>query len=165
MDGGFDEAQDVAAVDVDGDGDLDILGAGYAGDVAWWQNTARDGSTWSKHLVAESFDGAVSVVAADVDGDGDPDILGAASVAGDLTWWKIRQALAAPGPNTPWIRTSPCRWVLQRPTWIATATSISQRLLRRRGDHLVGKRRRGRQRVEQAPCSQGFCRGIGCRRG
>ena len=88
VDGGFDEAQDVAAVDVDGDGDLDILGAGYAGDVAWWQNTAGDGSTWSKHLVAESFDGAVSVVAADVDGDGDPDILGAASVAGDLTWWE-----------------------------------------------------------------------------
>ncbi len=87
----FDGAYSVATTDADGDGDLDVLGAAYeAGDIAWWENTAGDGSAWSKHGVAADFDGAVSVAAADVDGDGDPDVLGAANIANDIAWWENR---------------------------------------------------------------------------
>jgi len=75
--------------DVDGDGDMDVLGAARDGDdIAWWENTAGDGSTWTQHTVDGTFDYAIGVHAADVDGDGDIDVLGAALNADDITWWE-----------------------------------------------------------------------------
>ena len=85
----FDFARSVFAADVDGDGDLDVLGAaGLADDIAWWENTAGDGTAWTEHPVDGAFDNAASVYAADVDGDGDLDVLGAAGLAGDIAWWE-----------------------------------------------------------------------------
>ncbi len=81
VDGAFDEAYSVYAADVDGDGDMDVLGAAIDDDaIAWWENTAGDGTTWTEHTVDGAFDGARSVHAADVDGDGDMGVLGAALV-------------------------------------------------------------------------------------
>ncbi|MEO0687483.1 MAG: FG-GAP-like repeat-containing protein, partial [Cyanobacteria bacterium J06649_11] len=75
----FDAAYDVASADVDGDGDIDILGAAYNDDkITWWENTSSDGSNWTQNDITASFNGAESVASADVDGDGDIDILGAA---------------------------------------------------------------------------------------
>ncbi len=89
LDGDFDGAISVYAADVDGDGDLDILGAAHGDDaITWWENAAGDGTVWTEHTVDGSFDGARSVYAADVDGDGDLDILGAAQIADDITWWE-----------------------------------------------------------------------------
>ena len=90
VDGDFGGAISVYAADVDGDGDLDILGAAWSGDsrIKWWENTAGDGEVWIAHTVDGSFDGARSVYAADVDGDGDLDVLGAADLADDITWWE-----------------------------------------------------------------------------
>ena len=89
VDSDFNGARSVFAADVDGDGDTDILGAAlHADDIAWWENTAGDGSTWTEHIVDGDFNGAWSVYATDVDSDGDLDILGAASVANDITWWE-----------------------------------------------------------------------------
>ena len=89
VDGNFNLAYSVYAADVDGDGDMDVLGAaGLADDITWWENTAGDGSAWVEHTVDTSFDGARSVYAEDVDGDGDIDILGAANGANDITWWE-----------------------------------------------------------------------------
>ena len=84
----FDGALSVYSADVDGDGDLDIVGAASgANDIAWWENTAGDGSAWTEHTVDGLFDAAACVHAADVDGDGDLDVLGAASYADDIAWW------------------------------------------------------------------------------
>ena len=89
VDGDFDGATSVYSADVDGDGDLDIIGAAAgADDITWWENTAGDGSAWTKHVIDGDFDGATSVYAADVDGDGDLDVLGAANSADDITWWE-----------------------------------------------------------------------------
>ena len=89
VDEDFDGARSVYAADVDGDGDLDVLGAAYeADDIAWWENTAGDGSAWSEHGVVTGFDGAFSVYSADVDDDGDLDVLGAAEVGDDIRWWE-----------------------------------------------------------------------------
>ncbi|HSH05780.1 MAG TPA: VCBS repeat-containing protein, partial [Anaerolineae bacterium] len=91
VDPAFAGTYSVAAADVDGDGDLDILGAAYiADDISWWENTAGDGTAWTEHTVDPAFDGAYSVAAADVDGDGDLDILGAADLADDISWWENR---------------------------------------------------------------------------
>ena len=85
----FSGAQSVYSADVDGDGDLDILGAAHnADDITWWENTAGDGTAWTEHVIDGNFDAAYSVYSADVDGDGDLDVLGAAHNADDITWWE-----------------------------------------------------------------------------
>jgi hypothetical protein len=103
VDAEFDGAYDVYADDVDGDGDLDVLGAAFdADDIAWWENTAGDGSSWTEHTVDAAFDAAASVYAADVDGDGDPDVLGAARNAHDIAWWEnetIHRSAHYPAPG------------------------------------------------------------------
>ena len=97
---GFDGAKSVHAADVDGDGDLDVLGAAHLGGaIAWWENTAGDGSAWTEHTVHVAFDGATSVYAADVDGDGDLDVLGAARDADDIAWWENTA-----GDGSTWIK-------------------------------------------------------------
>ena len=89
VDGTFDNATSVFAADVDGDGDMDVLGAAFGDDeIAWWENTAGDGTAWTEHTVDGAFDGAFSVYATDVDGDGDMDVLGAAFFAGGIAWWE-----------------------------------------------------------------------------
>lgn len=77
------------AVDVDSDGDMDVLGAAaLADDVTWWENENGSGSVWTKHIIDEEFDAAYSVFATDMDGDNDIDVLGAAYLADDITWWE-----------------------------------------------------------------------------
>jgi uncharacterized repeat protein (TIGR01451 family) len=89
VDSSFEGATSVHAADVDGDGDLDVLGAAKeANDVAWWENTAGDGSAWTQHSVTAAFTGTLSVYAADIDGDGDQDVLGAAEEVNDVAWWE-----------------------------------------------------------------------------
>jgi len=90
IDGSFARAFTVYAADLDGDGDIDVLGgAGETqGEVAWWENTAGDGSAWTKRTVDADFDGARSVIAEDIDGDGDLDVVGTAWIAGMVSWWE-----------------------------------------------------------------------------
>jgi len=86
IDGNFDGARFVHAADVDGDGDMDVLGAAHSQGITWWEN---DGSgSFTKHKIDSTFYGAQSVYAADVDGDGDMDVLGAADGVNDITWWE-----------------------------------------------------------------------------
>ena len=61
-------AVSVYAVDVDGDGDMDVLSASRSDDkIAWYEN---DGSeSFTEHVISTSADNAYSVNAADVDGD------------------------------------------------------------------------------------------------
>ena len=74
------DAFSVAAADVDGDADLDVLvAAGGDDSISWWENTAGDGSAWTEHTIDAAFAGARSVAAADVEGEGDLDVLGAAN--------------------------------------------------------------------------------------
>jgi FG-GAP-like repeat/Secretion system C-terminal sorting domain len=90
VDGEFNGATSVYATDVDGDGDIDVLGTARnaPGRIMWWENIHGDGSNWSENLVVDGFIGAWSVFATDVDGDGDTDVLGAAYVGGQLAWWE-----------------------------------------------------------------------------
>jgi len=98
VDGDFSHTRSVCAADVDGDGDMDILGAAmFADDITWWENTDGTGTSWTEHTVDDSFDGAAYVYAADVDADGDMDVLGAASTADDITWWENTD-----GTGTSW---------------------------------------------------------------
>ena len=89
VDGDYDGAISVYSNDLDGDGDLDILGAGsHCDDITWWENTDGAGTVWIEHTVDGDFDFGVSVFSADVDGDGDADVLGAGWYCSDITWWE-----------------------------------------------------------------------------
>ncbi|MCB0160218.1 MAG: VCBS repeat-containing protein, partial [Caldilineaceae bacterium] len=77
------------AADVDGDGDIDALSASFFDNtIAWYENTAGDGSTWTKRAIATDAEGAASVYAADVDGDGDIDALSASSNDDTIAWYE-----------------------------------------------------------------------------
>ena len=79
------------ATDIDGDGDMDVVGAAYAGDeISWWENTSITPSLptiTTEYTVDGSFNGVISVYATDMDGDGDVDILGAGENNNDISWW------------------------------------------------------------------------------
>lgn len=85
----FPGANAVEAVDLDGDGDLDVVGAAYdpGNEVAWWENIRGDGSEWGVHTVALGVDRARAVRAVDLNRDGRPELL-VASLGSGLTWWE-----------------------------------------------------------------------------
>jgi hypothetical protein len=82
-------ARSVYSADINGDGCMDILGAGFVDDdITWWENVDGSGTSWTKHTVDGYFNGASSVCSADMNGDGHMDVLGAALYADDITWWE-----------------------------------------------------------------------------
>jgi hypothetical protein len=56
--------------------------------VSWWENTAGNGTAWSRHLIKSGAPGARPVVAADLDHDGDLDVVSSPFGGIDLEWYK-----------------------------------------------------------------------------
>ena len=82
-------AQTVAVGDVDGDGDLDVLSASNLDDkIAWYENTAGDGSVFTDHTITTAADSTSSVAVADLDGDGDLDVLSASTFDDKVAWYE-----------------------------------------------------------------------------
>ncbi|MCG8606686.1 FG-GAP-like repeat-containing protein, partial [bacterium] len=73
----------VQAIDMDGDGDLDLVTGSYRG-VDWWQNAANN---FTKNFIG-SFRGTWAVHADDVDADGDIDVIGASSSEDEFSFWQ-----------------------------------------------------------------------------
>jgi hypothetical protein len=84
-----DGAHAVHAADVDGDGDVDVLSSSFLDDkVAWYENTAGNGSAWSVRTIATDAAGTLAVFAADLDRDGDQDVLATWSNADTVAWYE-----------------------------------------------------------------------------
>ncbi|KAH8050685.1 hypothetical protein JL720_15301 [Aureococcus anophagefferens] len=77
-------AQCAFAIDVDGDGDVDVLSAAYDDAIAWHENDGSQGFT--EHVISDEADGAHSVYAIDADGDGDIDVLAAYYDSNEVAW-------------------------------------------------------------------------------
>jgi len=85
---GFNRARDVVAGDFDLDGDIDLAAAARSDDeLAWWENTAGDGSSWVKRSIG-TLDGAERLQALDLDFDGDLDVFASGSDGGEVAWWE-----------------------------------------------------------------------------
>jgi pimeloyl-ACP methyl ester carboxylesterase len=91
----------LAAVDVDGDGWIDLVTSG-----AWYKNPGKPGGQeFARHVFDERNSSAHDLLAVDIDGDGKLDIVTLRGPQGDyraedgLVWYRI-----PPDPTKPWER-------------------------------------------------------------
>ncbi|MGB5892904.1 MAG: T9SS type A sorting domain-containing protein, partial [Ignavibacteriaceae bacterium] len=77
----------VYAVDVEGDGDIDMIsGFWYDAKIAWYENDGNENFT--THIITTNAAGANTVYAIDVDGDGDMDVLSASFFDDKIAWYE-----------------------------------------------------------------------------
>ncbi len=84
-------ARAVFAIDLDSDGDVDLLSASSDDDsITWYPNQSIHGSAAfpQKRTVSTQANGAMSTFAADLDNDGDLDLLGASAVGDEIAWYE-----------------------------------------------------------------------------
>jgi len=82
----FSGALAASLADINGDGNLDIVGiATGIGQIAWWENLDGAGAIWIERVIRDIPD-VRAVTAADIDGDGDADVVAASSNLGVVAW-------------------------------------------------------------------------------
>ena len=107
VDSAFVEASFVVAVDIDLDGDQDVVATAKAGNkVSWWENDGTPAvGAWTEFSVSATFNAARGVDVADIDGDGDLDIAGVSSGLDDVSWWENNGVGGDPATAT-WVETT-----------------------------------------------------------
>jgi len=87
----------IFAVDLDGDGDNDVLSASYYNDdtIAWYENRDGSGTFGSQQVI--STEGGNYVFAGDIDGDGDMDVLSASYYNHKIGWYENNLYHYCPG--------------------------------------------------------------------
>ena len=82
-----DNAKLIHTVDIDGDGDMDVLSASYGDDtIAWYENNGSE--SFTERTIDSGANGAWSVSGVDVDGDGDVDVLAASYDDDTVAWYE-----------------------------------------------------------------------------
>ena len=83
------EIRSVFAIDIDNDGDIDILSASsYYDRIAWYENLDGQGNFGTLQIITTNANGAQSVFANDIDGDGFVDVLSASAGDDKIAWYK-----------------------------------------------------------------------------
>ncbi|WP_299521693.1 T9SS type A sorting domain-containing protein [Winogradskyella sp.] len=79
----------ISTIDLDNDGDIDVLSASYNDDkIAWYENIDGLGDFSEEKIIVSSVDGASSIFVSDIDGDGDADILSASINDDKIAWFE-----------------------------------------------------------------------------
>ena len=90
----------VMAVDIDGDGDQDVLSASQIDNkIAWYENTDGNGTFGYIYEISTTAIGAFDVYISDIDGDGDQDVLSASNSDDKIAWYENTDSLGTFGPQ------------------------------------------------------------------
>ena len=89
--GGLHWAYCVHAADLDGDGDVDVLGSGNGKKILWFENLGTSGGVFlgfgSQQVATDQVDNCLSMDTADIDGDGALDLLSASCYDSRVSWY------------------------------------------------------------------------------
>lgn len=100
IDNNADSAFDAIAVDIDGDGDLDIVGAiSNSQSAVWYENLDGMGTFGSRKTISFILPGCRSVFAGDIDNDGDLDVVANSSGDATISWFENLDGLGNFGPQ------------------------------------------------------------------
>ncbi len=90
--GNFDFAFEAIAVDLNGDGKLDVAATSWAtphGRVVWFENPGDPRGRWTLHPLKSNWARANQILAADLNGDKRPDLVAGAEIgANEVRWWR-----------------------------------------------------------------------------
>jgi hypothetical protein len=87
-----DGAYSVFSIDIDGDGDMDILSASNTDDtIAWYENIDGQGAFGAETIISDTVTDAREVFAIDLDSDGDMDVLSASG--NRIAWYENADGL------------------------------------------------------------------------
>jgi hypothetical protein len=87
--GGTNGVNSVFAIDLDGDGDVDVLAASANDDkITWYESDGDPDPTFTEHVITTNADGASSVHAGDLDGDDDVDVASASGNDDTIAWYE-----------------------------------------------------------------------------
>jgi hypothetical protein len=106
IDQGITGFQWVVSVDMDEDGDQDVLKTGDWS-IGWYENTDGSGMNWVKHTIREDWVG-ICIQPSDVDGDGDIDVICChTSATPQVCWFEndgmgLMWKMHAPSTTMPW---------------------------------------------------------------
>ena len=79
----------IVGVDMDGDGDIDIVSGGLETEVlAWHENLLGNGLHWKTHEIFAVEKGIFDIEVGDVDGDDDLDVLTASYYTDTVAWYE-----------------------------------------------------------------------------
>ncbi|UCC13032.1 MAG: VCBS repeat-containing protein [candidate division WOR-3 bacterium] len=77
----------VHVIDLDDDGDQDVIGSARLGNyITWWENDGTE--FFTEHTIDDTANGAMHLYAADFDYDGDIDITCALQFLNQIAWWE-----------------------------------------------------------------------------
>ncbi len=98
IDDDFESPRSIQAADINGDGNIDIIGGAYSDfEIAWWENSGNS-HDYIKHTVTNTFTCVDEIFAADINGDGNLDIVGTTSVLNLIAWWENLDGMGNFGP-------------------------------------------------------------------
>jgi hypothetical protein len=88
IDDNYDFVYSVYVIDMDNDGDLDVVATVNDNEISWWEN--KGSKIFLKSLIDQNFQSANFIHAADIDGDGDVDVIGTARFGSEICWWESK---------------------------------------------------------------------------